>query len=64
MEVELKLRSSKNATTVAFVRITGGKVVESGGGEASLHQFSADKKIASSACIAQATSYCLLPDSF
>ena len=70
MEVELELRSSTNATTVAVAKITG----ERGwrvGKKMSLCRFSADQKIRNlwKKCvlghpIAWATSYCLLPDTF
>ena len=75
-KLNLELRSSTNATTVAFAKITG----ERGwrvGKKASLRRFLADLKIVSSwgekkekrrrifgHPIAQATSYCLLPDPF
>ena len=70
MEVEPRIASSTNATTVAVAKISGarGWRVEK---KVSLRRFLADKKIASSwkKCVlghptTRATSYCLLPVTF
>ena len=71
MEVELELRSSTNATTVAVAKINGERGWRVEKKRVSLHHFLADQKITSSwkKCvlghpITQATSYCLLPGTF